>query len=447
MKRFIKTLQMIGYGFLWLEPLWLALLAPSLLLRDLLWDPWLHPWLILALFVFWPFRLLLTGRLAPATPITWPALCLLVWTPVGLVNALDWERSWHAIGFIAYGLALLLALLNWPPTQHRPWLIAAFLGIGGIGLALLGPMILPSLPQEFFVFSDELARSKPADLFNAGETINPNVLAGGLLLPIPLLTALALRSDIVRRRWLPSLLLLPTLLILSALLLAQSRGAYLAVVVGLLLVLTLRWPWAGVIFLIGGIAAGSVLSMEGVILLIEAIGSDGSVTSFSGRWEIWTRAAQAIGDFALTGIGIDSFAYVIPALYPYVEIHTPIDHAHNLFLQVGVDLGVPGLFFYCWLWGAALWIFITILRHGGLLSAAAGENRRSRRRTLHRQAMLRLALASGGLCATVAMFVHGMVDAVTWGTKLAFFSWLLLALAGVLYIQEHHITDEPAFEL
>ena len=441
----MKLLRMIGYGFLWLEPLWILSLAPSLLLRDLLWDPWVHPWLILALFAFWPFRLLFTGRLAPATPVTWPAFCLLLWTPIGLVNALTWEGAWHAIGYIALGLALFFALLNWFPTQRRPWLIAAFSGLGGIGLALLGPMILPRLPQEFFLFSEELARSKPTDLFNAGETINPNVLAGGLLLPIPLLTALALRFDMTRRRWLPPLLLLPALLILAALLLAQSRGAYLASFVSLLLVFTLRWPWAGVIFLIGAIAAGSVISLEGVVLLMEAIGSDGSVTSLSGRWEIWTRALQAIGDFALTGIGIDSFGVVIPALYPYVEIRNVIPHAHNLFLQVGVDLGVPGLLLYCWLWGAALWIFITILRNGGALPIVEEtkiDSHHRRRRGLYRQAALRLALASGGLCAIVAMFIHGMVDAVTWGTKLAFLSWLLLALAGALYVQGQSVDDE-----
>jgi putative inorganic carbon (HCO3(-)) transporter len=446
----MKILRIIGDGFLWLEPFWIALLAPSLLLRDLLWDPWVHPWLILALFAFWPFRLLFTGRLAPATPVTWPAFCLLLWTPVGLINAINWERSWHAVGFIAFGVALFFALLNWPPVQRWPWLIAAFLGMGGIGLALLGPMILPRLPQEFFIFSEDLARSKPTDFFNAGETINPNILAGALLLPIPLLMALALRFDIARQRWLPPLLLLPTSLILAALLLAQSRGAYLAAFLSLLLVITLRWPWAGVISLIGSIAAGSVLSLEGVVLLMEAIGSDGSVTSMSGRWEIWTRAVQAIGDFALTGIGIDSFEYVIPALYPYVEIHTPIPHAHNLLLQVGVDLGLPGLLFYCWLWGAALWIFIAVLRTSGVLPDSEEINqhhRRGRRRSLHRQAVLRLALASGALCAIVAMVVHGMVDAVTWGTKLAFLSWLLLALAGALYLQAQQSDDDPQFDL
>jgi putative inorganic carbon (HCO3(-)) transporter len=165
---------------------------------------------------------------------------------------------------------------------------------------------------------------------------------------------------------------------------------------------------------------------------MKSIGSDGSVTSMSVRWEIWTRAVQAIGDFALTGIGIDSFDLVIPNFYPYTENVEQIPHAHNLFLQVGVDLGVPGLLFYCWLWGTALWIFIAVLRTGGVLPDNEKINqhhRRGRRRSLHREAALRL------------------VDAVTWGTKLAFLSWLLLALAGALYLQVQQSDDDPQFDL
>lgn len=448
----MKTLLKIGHGFLWLEPFWIALLAPSLLLRDLLWDPWVHPWLILALFLFWPFRLIIQRRLAPATPVTWPALSLLVWTPVGLLNSVNWESSWQAVGFVTLGAAFFFALLNWPPTQRWPWLIAALLGAGGVGLAFLGPMILPRLPQQFLLFSEELAKSKPADLFNAGETINANVLAGGLLLPIPLLTALALRFDLARRRWLPLLLLLPTSLPLAVLFLAQSRGGYVAVLVSLLLVVTLRWPWFGLVALVSAIAAGSVLSLNGIVLLLEAIGSDGSVTSVTGRWEIWTRALQAIGDFPLTGIGIGTFDLVIPALYPYVEIRNRIPHAHNLFLQLGVDLGVPGLLLFSWLWGAALWVFITVLFQQGQIAGLKEEStrrhgQRHRRRHQQQQAALRWALAAGGIGAVVALFLHGLVDAITWGTKLAFFPWLLLALAGTLYFQEHQSEYEPVFDL
>lgn len=371
---------------------------------------------------------------------------------MGLVNAVNWERSWHAIGFVALGVALLFALLNWPPTQQRPWLIAVLLSLAGVALAILGPMILRRLPQEFLRFSEELARSKPTDLFNAGETINANVLAGGLLLPIPLLTALAFRGDLARRRWLPPLLLFPMALLLATLLLTQSRGAYLAGALSLLFVLILRWRWAALIVLIGAIAAGSVLSLDGMSALAATVSNEGSIDSLSGRWEIWGRAFQAIADFALTGIGIGSFDLVIPNRYPYIQVHKIIPHAHNLLLQVAVDLGLPGLLFYGWLWGAVLWVFSRILWHGGALAAdeepasLRHRNQRKEQRQQRRQAALRWALAAGGLGATVAMFCHGLIDAVTWGTKLAFLPWLLVALAGALAYQERQPIDEPAFD-
>ena len=39
-----------------------------------------------------------------------------------------------------------------------------------------------------------------------------------------------------------------------------------------------------------------------------------------------------------------------------------------------------------------------------------------------------LALTAGALAASCGLLVHGLLDAVTWGTKLAFLPWLILAI-------------------
>lgn len=439
---------------LWLEPFWIVILTPSLLLRDLFWEPWLHPWLIGALFLFWPLRLWRKGRLAPATPINLPLLLLLLWSPVGLWMSVSWERSWHALGMLALGGALYFALLNWPPAQRRPWLVALAIALVGLLLAVIGPAILPSLPTKLFTFEAELAQSKPADLFGTGETINSNVLAGALLLPIPLLVALGIRRGWARQRWLPPLLLAPALYIGWALLLSQSRGSYLALIIALLVVFTLRWPWSGVAFIVAGVATVASSLVNGNVLLLDAIGSDGSVTSFSGRVEIWAKSLLALGDFWPTGIGIGTFNLVIPLLYPYeAGWGNQIEHAHNLLLQVGVDLGVPGLLLYGWLLVAVFGVLIKTIRHGGvgeetaeLPIAAQPATRRdyyAQRRHAHRQAALRWALAVGVLAAMVAMLVHGLVDAVTWSTKLAFLPWLFYALAALLWQQDRRTGANP----
>jgi len=83
-------------------------------------------------------------------------------------------------------------------------------------------------------------------------------------------------------------------------------------------------------------------------------------------------------------------------------------------LQVGVDLGMPGLIAYLALLINLFAMLIVTLRslpsHTWQRNAAIG--------------------ATGSL---VAMLVHGLLDAVTWGTKLAFISWLLFALITLLF--------------
>ena len=63
----------------WLEPFWLALLAPAILLPGRFWAPALQPYLVLALFVFWPLRRLADGRWSVATPLAWPVGILMAW--------------------------------------------------------------------------------------------------------------------------------------------------------------------------------------------------------------------------------------------------------------------------------------------------------------------------------------------------------------------------------
>ena len=431
---------------LWLEPFWLAILAPSLLLRDLLWDPWLHPWLIVALFLFWPIRLLSKRRIAPPTPINLPALLLLLWSPVGLWMSIDWERSWHAIGLIALGAAIYFALLNWPPAQRRPWLVLLAITVIGLFLALIGPAILTEVPAEFLRFDAEMTQSKPADLFGSGETINPNVLAGALLLPIPLLMALVIRRGWARNRWGALLLLVPALYISWAFLLSQSRGSYLALIVALLVLLILRWPWSGIAFGVALLATTLAVMADGSLLLLDTVGSDSLFISFLGRMEIWSRGLLALRDFMFTGIGIGTFNLVIPLLYPYPpSAYSTAEHAHNLLLQVGVDLGLPGLLLFGWLLVAVGGVLVRIIRSGGALPESALLQRHerqaphhehhARRHAAHRQAVLRWSLAVGTLAALVGMFVHGLLDAVTWGTKLAFFPWLFYALTALLWHQ------------
>jgi putative inorganic carbon (HCO3(-)) transporter len=445
-----QALHTIPRVLLWLEPFWIVALSPSLLLRDYLWDPWVQPWLIAALLLFWPLRLLSTRRLMPATAVSWPLLLLLFWAPMGVLASPNHERSWEALGYLALGLASYLALVNWSLTRRYPWLVAGLVAAVGLALAALGPSLLINISDEFFVFSDDLTKSQPIPIFGLSETVNPNVLAGILAILAPLFFALTLRWDWLRNRWLryglAILCALATLAMLATVLLAQSRGAYLAVAIGLMVVLVLRWPRSILVLAIALVAAGTVLSWEGIFRVVQAVGTNDSLTSLSGRGEVWQRALYALRDFPLTGIGMGVFDLVIPKLYPYFEIKNgaEIPHAHNLWLQVGMDLGLPGLILYGWLWVSIVRTLLQLIRQNSQAVNYPDTHALTRQeryllhhhlRQLERAAALRWTLAVGLLGAFVAMFVHGLVDAVTWGTKLAFVPWLLISLVTLLSLQ------------
>jgi putative inorganic carbon (HCO3(-)) transporter len=135
-----------------------------------------------------------------------------------------------------------------------------------------------------------------------------------------------------------------------------------------------------------------------------------STESLEGRLEIWSRALYGLEDFPFTGMGVGTFRRVLPVLYPrfLTSPDSDIAHAHNHLLQVGLDLGLPGLIAYVALWllaGVMLWRSWRLRENGW-----------------------QGALVIGFAGALVAYFVYGMVDTVALGAKPGFIFWLELGL-------------------
>ena len=201
-----------------------------------------------------------------------------------------------------------------------------------------------------------------------------------------------------------------TLLLLAVIFFTRSRGAQLAAIVALSLVVCMRWPRLGWAVPALGLAAVGVLLWVGPEVALDQISTGGAIGGLDERLEIWSRALYALQDFAFTGVGIGHFNRVVPLLYPYFLISPSVDipHAHHMVLQVGIDLGLPGLI-------AWLAIQMTV----AALSIVTWRHQTGMARTL----------AGGVLGALVAMLVHGQLDATLWGTRLAFLPWMLYALA------------------
>lgn len=404
---------------LWLELPWVALLALPLTLPGYFLPLRFTPTLILLLFVFWPLHALLAWRCAsfPRHPLRFPMLALLAALGISLVVAVDLRFAWLMAAHLALGVALCAALFRWPLTQRRPALVAAALVALAAVLSVIGPPLLGVTLHSATAATLFVTLAPWVQAWN--EPLNPNILAGGLLLAVPLSVAWGLapwgRSAGGRLLGLVRSVLLLGLAwwLLQILWLTDSRGALAAAVVSLAVVLVLRWTQL--------LVPALVLTLLGVTWLLfndpgaqlNTVMANGMANDYNSRMEIWVRSWRALRSHPFTGIGIGGFVpLVVEQMVPIrLPLSRQVTHAHNLLLQVGVDLGLLGLIAYAACMGVSGWRAAWAWRHG------AGSTR---------------ALAGGVLAALVALNLHGIVDAPLWNSKLAFLPWLLFCLAVLL---------------
>jgi len=252
------------------------------------------------------------------------------------------------------------------------------------------------------------------------DTFNPNVIAGALviLLPISLAKTLALIASTQGFGRLAALGAgLITLGMLALLAITQSRGAYLALSIGLLLFGALCWPRVFVPITLLGLGSVAVVgSAIGWGVVGRALESSLIFGGMAKRMALWSRALGLIARFPLTGVGLDCFVPVTTTLYPLPRwAQNTVTHVHNLFLQVAVDLGLPGLVAY-----------LVILASSMQWALAA---QRLFRIVKERSAAL---LATACAASLTALIVHGLLDVALWGNKGSFLPWLVLGLSALL---------------
>lgn len=395
------------------EVVWIAALSPLLLFPGrVLPADW--QWLAaLATMAFWPIRWWVGGQVALPTPLRIPVLVLLLCLPAAIWAATDRPRAWEVAGYLMLGVAAANALVGWRAVRRCPEWIAWGLLVTALGLSILGPLIVT---ESIFsvAWVAPLQRVVRPITGRLGETINPNILANILLMALPFALALCLKPGWARRGWWPALLGLFALWLGLVLVFTESRGAWLALLVIVPLLLGLRWPRLFWLLPFALIAAAIGAWWAGP-RLFDGMAAGASINGLPERLEIWLRALYLVEDFPLTGAGLGMFGQVAPFLYPYVLIPPgiTIPDAHNLPLQVGADLGVPGL---------VAWTAIVICQAAMLILVLR-----------RRPAPLPWALAAGSLAATAGLFAAGVFSAANWGVKPAFLPWMVTAVAVILH--------------
>lgn len=370
----------------------------------------------------WLWRRLTIGVWFRRTPADWPIFFLfLIMLPVSVWAAPGPLREEYSIPralILIWNFFLFWTIVSHASRRRELFHLCAG-GFGGMGVGIaVAALFGTQWSNKFPVIGPLLARlPKPlAGIFAGTENgVNPNQVAGTLLYVLPLFIGLAVYGLLRRRRewmtWLPAGLV--AAVIGGVLLLSQSRGGLIGLGAGLLFMLLLNWRWGRWLLL-----AGSLISLIGLAVIpLDSLSSSlesaenleqavGSLT-LEGRIEIWSRAIYGIQDFSFTGMGLGTFRRIVHILYPLFLAPPSFDpaHAHNFFLQIALDFGLPGL-------TALLALYLT---------ATATIIRLWDDRT-------GFVWATGLVGILVAQTVYSMTDAVTMGSKVNFLFWWLFGL-------------------
>ena len=404
------------------ELCFLALAAPFLLFPSG-WLPFLAVGLIgLTWICRWVSRGKFTIRTTNEIPVALMLCMLVIGFLISVDPAMSRTRLWNMILDFAifYGLANSLK-----PDKQTSLIVAGFaaaslaitiLSFLGTDWQLVRMISLPWIYDRLPVLFRGLPNS---GVPSAGDLINPRWLGITMGVLSPGLLAYALFGG---RRWLRIFSALVAFLASALLILTQTLAGWIGWCAGMffLAVWWKRWFLFCIPLLAGLMVAGLFMLGPGrvgqLLLSPQNVWGIGVVL----RLDIWSRALAMIRDLPYTGIGINTFPLIQAHFYPGYLIG-PEPHAHNLYLQTALDLGLPGL-------AAFLWFFI----------AWALRVRRNYRSAINQEYRL---LLLGLSAAVIAYLAHGVIDAMMFGSKPSILVWGILGIGAAL--PENRLLESP----
>ena len=405
---------------------------------------------------FYALRLLAGRRLFSVSPLD---LVMLLFIPISIYNfhAAPMPRQDYLVVACRYFLGFFIVFYfveHARQHKHIRYLMLAtiLLGILTSLVALTASQWqLQNKTQTMRMIADLLPRLDYRQVLpDMRLSFNPNEIAGAVSYFCPFMLAVFIGTFVDKTEGAPlsNRLLRRTSLIgfalsLTALMLDQSRFALAGIGIALLLALVLLVPDRRLMRI--ALAIWSLLVAVNILLFFDTPSVDTTDTtdttvdtetsttaaddlmpvalnqrnqhSLSIRFEVWESARRIIEDYPATGSGISTYRSMVRygryAVYHYTVNNRLLPHAHNAFLQMGADLGVPGLLLFLGWYGVVGWMALKSWR---------GADSKTRA----------LIVAAGG--GILAHLLLGIGDAIPFWDRFAFLHWWFIGLMAALYI-------------
>lgn len=237
---------------------------------------------------------------------------------------------------------------------------------------------------------------------------NPNMLGEYLILLLPMILAAFLGEKGWFKR---SGYVISFVAGCACLIYTWARGAWLGFMFAVVIFL-LVWNRKAMGAIIAAIAALPFMIPylpASIVSRFSSIG-DLSDTSTNYRVYIWRGSVNLASDYALSGIGIGEQAF--DRIYPYYSFAgiEKAPHAHNLFLQLFIEVGIFGFLVF-------LAVLICLLQNGFSL-AKRGEDKTVR------------LIGCGALCGVLAALVQGMTDYIWYNYRVFFVFWIVIGFVS-----------------
>lgn len=356
----------------------------------------------------------------------------LIFFALGILNIYlaPYTRGFVMLARPLLGLVIYFSIVEMVRQHKQVGKVLSYIAVLGIvvgALALLGTE-WNEKSFQFEPFLNILPTLKNSPLPpEAGLSFNANEIAGAIAYLLPVMAGAAVYHW---RMKLPRLgVTLAFVLLFLSLFLGQSRLAIIGVLLALAIIIFLLIPrgkWKTAAW--GALAVVTMLEL--IIIYNPAsrqhlAGRDED--SLSGRFDIWTSALSIVGDYPLTGVGLNMFRdrrvlekYPVPRWFPSPGATRILPHTHNEVLQIATDMGIPGAALFIAIHITAIYMAVQVWYRGDEYARAVS------------------------LSALAGLFAHavfGMGDAITFWDRFAFLFWVVLGLLRGQHLLTTRVTE------